>query len=72
MFEEEKSGVLNVSKETLEAHLQRKYSDQLTDTSMGDFGELNRPQPPEETFDNSPIKLGEVKDFVQKAKAINI
>ena len=36
---------------------------------MGDFGELNRLQSPEETFDNSPIKLGEVKDFVQKARA---
>ena len=39
---------------------------------MGDFSELNRPQPPEETFDNSPIKLGEVKDFVRKARAKNI
>ena len=36
---------------------------------MGNFGELNRPQPPEEKFDNSPIKLGEVKDFVRKARA---
>ena len=32
---------------------------------MGNFGEL---KPPEETFDNSPIKLGEVKDFVRKAR----
>ena len=53
--------------EFLEAHLQRKYSDPLT---MGDYGELNRPQPPEETFDNSPIKLGEVKDFVRKAHQV--
>ena len=36
---------------------------------MGDFSELNRLQPPEETFENSPIKLGEVKDFVRKARA---
>ena len=66
---EEKNGVLNVPKETSESHLQRKYSDLLADTPMGDFGELNRPQPPEETFDNSPIKMGEVKDFVRKARA---
>ena len=46
-----------------------KYSDPLTDTLMGHFGELNIPQPPEETFDNSPIKLREVKDFVRKARA---
>ena len=64
LSEEEKNGILNAPKETLEAHLQRKYSDPLADTPMGDFSELNRPQPPEETFDNSPIKLGEVKDFV--------
>ena len=38
---------------------------------MGNFGELNRPQLPEETFDNSPIKLGEGKDFVRKARAIS-
>ena len=30
---------------------------------MGDFSELNRLQPPEEAFDNSPIKLGEVKEL---------
>ena len=36
---------------------------------MGDFSELARPQPPEETFDNSPIKLEEVKKIVRKARA---
>ena len=36
---------------------------------MGNFGDPNRPQPPEETFDKSPIKLGEVKDFVRKARS---
>ena len=36
---------------------------------MGDFSELNRLQPLEESFDNSPKKLGEVKDFVRKARA---
>ena len=61
--------VLNVPKETLGAHLQRKYSNPQADTPLGDFGELNRPQPLEVTFNNSPIKLGEAKDFVQKARA---
>ena len=69
LFEEEKKpGVLNVPKETLEAHLQRKYSNRLADTPIGDFSKLNRPQPPEETFDNYSIKFGEVKDFVRKAR----
>ena len=69
LFEEEKKGILDVPKETLEAYLLRKYSDPLADTPMCDFRELNRLQPLEETFDNSPIKLGEVKDFVWKARA---
>ena len=41
----------------------KKYSNPQADTPMGGFTELNRMQPLEETFDNSPIKLGEVKDF---------
>ena len=71
LFGEGKNGVVNIPKETLEPHPERKYSDSLADTPMGNFGELNRPQPPEEKFDYSPIKLGEVKDFVRKARAKN-
>ena len=69
LFEEEKSGVLNVPKEVLEAHLQEKFSDPLSDIPLGNFAHLNRPSPPEERFDTSPIKLGEVKDFVRKTRA---
>ena len=36
---------------------------------MGNFSELNRPQTQEEIFDNSPIKLGEVKNFSRKARS---
>ena len=43
----------------------------IYDTHMSDFSELNKPPPLEETFANSPIKLGEVKDFVRKARAKN-
>ena len=46
----------------MEGYLQRKYSNSVADTPMGDFGELNRPQPLEETFE-------EVNDFIQKARA---
>ena len=69
LFEEEKSGVLNVPKEELEAHLQEKFSDPLSDTPLGHFTDLNQPPPPEERFDTSPLKLGEVKEFVRKARA---
>ena len=49
LFAEEKNGVLNVPKETLEVHLQ-KYYNLLADTPMVYFGELNRLQPLEETL----------------------
>ena len=67
MFEGEKNEVFNISKEDLEAHLQKKYTD--TDTLLKHFNEPNGPQPLEEKFDNSPSKLGEIKDFVRKAWA---
>ena len=54
-------GFLNIPEEDLEAHLWKKYTDPLTDTSLRCLNELNRPQPPEETFDDSPLKLGEIK-----------
>ena len=70
LFEEEKNGVPNVQKETLEAHLQMKYFDLQADTTMADFKEFNRLQlQKKKHLTNSPIKLGEVKDFVPKARA---
>ena len=33
------------------------------------LNEPNRPHSPEEKFDDSPLKLGEMKDFVRKARA---
>jgi len=69
LFEVEKNGVLNVPKEDLEAHLREKYTDPLTNIPLGHLNELNRPHPPAEKFDNSPLKLGEIRDFVKKARA---
>ena len=69
LFEVEKNGVLNILKEDLEVHLQKKYTNPLTDTPLRRLNELNRLHPPEEKFDDSPLKLGEIKDFVRKARA---
>ena len=69
LFEGEKNGVLNIPKEDLEAHIRKKYTDPLTDTSLRRLNETNRPHFTEEKFDDSPLKLGEIKDFVKKARA---
>ena len=69
LFEGEKNGVFNIPKEYLEAHLRKKYTDPLTNTPLRRLYELNSPYPPIEKFDDSPLKLGEIKDFVRKARA---
>ena len=69
LFDGEKNGVLNISKEDLKAHLRKKYTDPLTDTPLRRLNEPNRPQSPDEKFDDSPLKQGEIKDFVRKARA---
>ena len=68
MFEGEKNGILNIPKENLEAHLRKEYTDPLTNTPLGRLNEPNRPHPPEEKFDDSPLKQGEINDFVRKAR----
>ena len=50
-------------------NLQKKYTNPLTDIPLGCLSELNCPHPPEEKLDNSPLKLGEIKDFVKKSRA---
>ena len=47
----------------------KKYTDSLADITQGRLSKPNRPHPPEEKFDNSPLKLGEIKDFIRKARA---
>ena len=69
LFEGKKNGVLNSPKEELEAHLQKKYTDPLTDTPQGHLNKPNHSHPLEEKFDDSPLKRGEIKDFVRKAWA---
>ncbi len=69
MFEGEKNGVLNIPKEDLEAHLRKKYTNPLTDTLLRRLNEPSHPYPLEEKFDDSPLKLGGIKDLVRKAQA---
>ncbi len=54
---------MGIPKEDLEAHLQKKYTDPLTDAPLRRLNEPNSPQPPEEKLDDSPLKVGEIKDL---------
>ena len=58
---ESKNGKFDVLKEELKNHLRMTYSDDLRD--------LPKPQDPTVTFDDSGIKLKEVRDFVHKSSA---
>ena len=62
LFEGDKNGVLFIPKEELEAYHRKKYTNLLADLSLG------RSHPPKEKTDNSPFKLGEIKDYVGKAR----
>ena len=61
--------VFIIPKEDLEAHLRKKYTDPFSDTPLKCLNEPNRPHPLEGKFDDSPLKLGEIKDFDRKAQA---
>ena len=53
----------------LEAHFRKKYTDPLANIPLDRLSEPNRPHLQEEKFDNSPLKSGEIKDFLRKARA---
>ena len=66
---ESKSGKLDVPKEELENHLKMTYSDDLNGIPIPPLRDLPKPQDPTVMFDDSGIKLKEVRDFVHKARA---
>ena len=64
-----KSGKLNVPKEVLDNHLRMTYSDDLNGIPIPPLRDLPKPPDPTVKFDDSGIKLKEVRDFVHKARA---
>ena len=68
LFVESKSGKLDVPKEELENHLKRTYSDDLNGIPIPPLKDLPKHQDPPVMFDDSRIKLKEVRDFVHKAR----
>ena len=69
LFVESKSGKLDVPKEELENHLKMTYSDDVNGIPIPPLRDLPKPQDPTVMFDDSRIKLKEVRDFVHKARA---
>ena len=66
IFVESKSGKLDVPKEELENPLRMTYSDDLNGIPIPPLRDLPNPTV---MFDDSGIKLKEVRDFVHKARA---
>ena len=69
LFVESKSGKLDVPMEELKNHLRMTYSDDLNGIPIPPLRDLPKPQDPTVIFDDSGIKLKEVRDFVHKARA---
>ncbi|XP_078679452.1 uncharacterized protein LOC144915086 [Branchiostoma floridae x Branchiostoma belcheri] len=69
LFEQSKSGTLNIQKKDLEGHLRGVYSDEHRDAPMPDIGGLVRPPQPGVEFDVSEPRFKEVASFIEKARA---
>ena len=61
LFMESKSSNLDVPKEELENHLRMTYSDNLNGIPIHPLRDLPKPQDPMVMFDDSGIKLKEVR-----------
>ena len=66
LFMESKSGKLDVPKEELENHLKMTYSDDLNGISIPPLRDLPKLQDPTVMFNDSGIKLKEIRDFFHK------
>jgi len=69
LFEQSRSGSLNVPQDVLEGHLKNTYSDQDRERPLPEMAGLVQPPEPEHQFDMSDLKLSEVMEMVEKARA---
>ena len=68
LFEQPKSGTLDIEKDLLEQHLKETYSKPKRDTPLTIPGLVN-PERPTVAFNDTPPTLEEMKKMVQKARA---
>ena len=69
LFEENKSGVLDVPQEELENHLKRTYTDNQMNEELEPIRAVEQPPAPSCQFDIADLRLKEVRDFVKKARS---
>ena len=69
LFVESKSGELHVPNKELENHLRMTYLDDLNGNHTPHLRDLPKPQDPTVMFNNSGIKLKEVRDFFHMIRA---
>ncbi|GFS06189.1 reverse transcriptase [Elysia marginata] len=69
LFQQPKSGTLAVSREELEAHLKKSYSDNNRELPLEETAGLIWPAAPGIKFNNKPPNLQEVVAVVNKARA---
>ena len=69
LFSQAKSGVLTVTRQELEEHLRRIYSDSDRNRDLPWVEDLVRPSEPGVPFDQSPPHRKEVDDFIEKARS---
>ena len=69
LLEEKKSGRLETTREQMEKHVKRQYSDPLRNVSLGTPGYVPRPAPPTTELNIKPPKLSKVKQVMKKARS---
>ncbi|XP_077382825.1 5-azacytidine-induced protein 2 isoform X1 [Festucalex cinctus] len=69
LLEEKKSGKLETTREQMEQHVKRQYSDLLRNVPLGTPGYVPQPAPPTTEFNIMPPKLSEVRQAVKKARS---
>lgn len=63
---------MDVTREELEEHIRRQYSDPERNEPLGRPGYLPQPGPPVSKFDILPPKLSEVRAVVKKARSASV
>ena len=68
LFEQPKSGNLQASKEELEDHLRKTYSDKRRHEELEDIEGVTLSSAPKEVFNTKPPRLAEIQQIVRKAR----
>ena len=68
LFEQPKSGTLQATKEELEDHLRKTYSDESRHEDLEEIEGVTLSSAPKEVFNTKPPRLAEIQQIVRKAR----